>query len=116
MLRRDYILRAIEELARAMAAIAGLRKASQPEQALRAVEEAKARLPLVPGILDRLTPDSLRQMLTESGLLPQVVELYQQEAELCYVLGMKGRAVRCAARAEALRREQGPQPPEVREN
>jgi tetratricopeptide (TPR) repeat protein len=102
MIRKDYLKRAIDSLSQALARIGDLRQENETEAALCEVEAAKALLPLVPGVADVIRPENLRQMLGEGPILNRVSALYRQEAELCYLLGNKARAIRCLARAKAL--------------
>lgn len=102
MLQRDFILRAIEELAGAIAAVAGLRRKNELQEALKAVEDAKSKLPLVPGLIDQLAPEALLRVIEDVQLREQLAALFQHEAELCYLLGHTARAVRCLSRSKAL--------------
>lgn len=102
MLREDFVLRAVQQLAGALARIAGLRREEKQEEALAAVAEGKACLPLVPGMVDQMSIEGLKELLADPDLLEQLGLLYQQEAELCYQMGQQDRALRCLVRAKAL--------------
>jgi hypothetical protein len=93
-LQRDYLLRFIEELARAVAAILGKRRAA-PADALTELERARDRLfgPLARG-LDKVAPESQAKMLGEPEKVRAYATLLALEAQLRDDLGQKKRAVR----------------------
>ena len=108
MLRQDYTLRAIEQLGLALARILGLRRNSQLEEALREVDAAKSRLPVVPKMVDQLSATSLVKVLEDPQLVRNVAQLLHLEAEISYALGDAPRAVRALARSKALLASVGP--------
>jgi hypothetical protein len=62
MYRQDLIRRAIEQLGAALARALRLSQ-SQPSEALECLREAKSALPIVPGMLDDLSPEELFESL-----------------------------------------------------
>jgi hypothetical protein len=102
MFRRDYLMRVLHDLAEALARIVGAKSTRDYEEVLRQVENAKANLPLVPGMIDTLEARSVRLMLGGEELIGRVAELYRHEAEACLALGQRERALRCLVRAQRL--------------
>ncbi len=107
MLKQDFVLRAIEQLGGALARIVGLQRAQHVDEGLEEVDQAKSRLPVVPGMLDRLTIPSLFKALDDPQLARNVAQLYRLEAELAYASGDKTRAVRALSRSKALLAQAG---------
>ncbi len=102
MLKQDFVMKAIEELGGALARILGLQRDDHLQEALKEVETAKSRLPMVPGMADKLAVSSLVKALGDDQLVRNVAQLYRLEAELAYALGDQQRAVRCLSRSKAL--------------
>lgn len=80
MYRQDFIKRAIEQLAAALARAAGL-KSEQPSEALECLREAEGAMPLVPGMIEDMDAEALLETVGVefAALLAQVLML---EAEL----------------------------------
>lgn len=98
MLRAGYIERAIAKLAEAIARAAGLRSAGQADAALAELQAAKAELPVVPGVLELLSPHDLRQTLGSDEGMMQLVGVLREEARVYMTLGRE----RAQLRAERL--------------
>lgn len=107
MLRDGYIERAIQKLAAAVARAAGLREAGNAKEALEELRDAKANLPVVPGVLDVLSPRDLRRALGSDDVVMQLVDTLRQEALAYLALGLEREAVRAQHRAERLAAELG---------
>src|SRR5688572_9978473 len=80
MFRQDIILRAIEQIAAAIAKALGFARAEQFQEALDAVREGKSALPIVPGMVDALAPEALLQLLGKEHSLA-LVALFDAEAD-----------------------------------
>jgi hypothetical protein len=107
MFRQDVILRAIEQLAAAIAKTLGFVGAAQFEEALEAVRDGKSALPIVPGMVDDMAPEALFQLLGKEQSLALVALL---DAEADALAGLKRdvlaeRSRRRARALEALARE-----------
>jgi hypothetical protein len=63
LFRQDWIKRAIEQFAAALAKAAGLSHAGQHTEALEALREAKGALPIVPGMLEDMDVQALIESL-----------------------------------------------------
>ena len=103
MFQQDMILRAIEQLARAIAQVMRLSVQEEKyEQALEAVASGKRALPLVPGMLEHL---SAEQLLTQLGpdAVRALADLYEAEAGALEGLRRPAEAERVRRRASALR-------------
>lgn len=105
MLRDGYIERAIEKLAAAVARAAGLRQAGSPKEALEELRDARSNLPVVPGVLDVLSPQDLRRALGSDDVVTQFIASLRQEALAYLALGLEREAVRAQHRAERLTAE-----------
>lgn len=103
MLREDYVLRAVNQLGEALKRILGMTEQGDQQQALEEIANAKRGLPLVPGMVDRLTAAQLARLLDDAELMQLLAELYRQEALVSYQLGQRERAVWCHRRSELLR-------------
>ncbi len=102
MLRHDFVMKLIQQLGAALARIARLRNEARQAEALEEIAAAKSELPLVPGLLEQLSPSALVRTLGDDELIRQLAQLYRTEAELRYELGEPERAVRCLARSKDL--------------
>lgn len=101
MIRQDYIQRAIEELARAVAALLA-KPGSSPEEVLREVLDAKRHIPLTPGLIDVLSGRDLAERLSDERLRTEVAQLLRLEGEAHRALGNEVHASRLLRRCEAL--------------
>jgi hypothetical protein len=101
MLRQDFIKRVIEELGRAVSRLAGL-KTQDPQHALQEIETLKAKLPVVPGLLESGPATTIARALADPELVRLVAELYRVESEQHKALGNTAAAVRCMQRSLAL--------------
>jgi hypothetical protein len=107
MFRQDVFLRAIEQIAAAIAKALGFVGAAQFEDALIAVRDGKSALPIVAGMVDDMAPEALFQLLGKEHS-PALVALLDAEADA--LAGLKrdvlAECSRRRARAlEALARE-----------
>jgi hypothetical protein len=86
MFRQDLIKRAIEQLGDALARALKLSRDDQPGQALESLREAKGALPIVPGMLEDMSPATLIETLgpASSEVLARVLAT---EADLLDRLG-----------------------------
>lgn len=110
MFRQDMIQRAIEQLGAALARAAGLSRAEQHVEALEVLREAKAALPIVPGLLDHMDAQALVDSLgvQQSELLGR---LLAAEADLLDRMGRSLLADRARRRSvELLERLRMPPP------
>ena len=109
MFRQDVILRAIEQIAAAIAKALGFAQAAQFQEALDAVREGKSALPIMPGMVDDMAPEALFQLLGKEHSLALAALL---DAEADVLAGLKrdvlaersrhrARALEALARAEA---------------
>lgn len=105
MLRDGYIERAIQKLGEAVARAVGLRDAGKLDEALAELQAAKAGLPLVPGVLDVLSPKDLRQALGSDEVVRQLIAILREEAFGHLALGNERDAIRAHHRAERLAAE-----------
>jgi short-subunit dehydrogenase involved in D-alanine esterification of teichoic acids len=71
MLRRDYILRSIDEFARAVAYALGLNKSNRTEEAVREIQEAfRTWFALDADLLSRISPEELLEKLQADEEFP----------------------------------------------
>jgi hypothetical protein len=101
MFRQDVILRAIEQIAAAIAKTLGFARAEQFEEALDAVRDGKSALPIVPGMVDAMAPEALFQLLGKEYSLA-LVALLDAEADALAGLKRDVLAERSRHRARAL--------------
>ncbi|MEO8181931.1 MAG: hypothetical protein ABI895_24105 [Deltaproteobacteria bacterium] len=101
MFRQDVILRAIEQIAAAIAKALGFVGAAQFEDALVAVRDGKSALPIVPGMVDEMAPEALFQLLGKEHS-PALVALLDAEADALAGLKRDVLAERSRHRARAL--------------
>lgn len=99
MIRQDYIQRAIEELARAVAALVG--RSVPPEVTLQSVAEAKRHIPLTPGLIDILSVRDLVVRLDDQ-LVRDLATLLQLEGEAHLQLGNESLGTRSLRRSATL--------------
>jgi hypothetical protein len=87
MFQRDYILRLIEEFARFMAAMAGLKSEGKLDDALTLIEETcRDLLNLEPRVIKSLHPDEMIPFLqNEKGMKNEALKMV---GELLYEEGM----------------------------
>jgi len=100
MIRQDYIKRAIEELSRAVATLVGQTK--PPEEVLKVVQDAKAALPVVPGLLADLPISEWIRILPNKAALTDLALLLQYESHALQSLGRYQTAVAVSRRGLAL--------------
>jgi hypothetical protein len=110
MLRDGYVERAIQKLAAALARAIGLREAGKSEDALAELQAAKGALPLVPGVVDMLSPRDLLRALGSNEVAAQLVGILREEALAHVALGREREAIRALRRAERLTAELGAEP------
>lgn len=103
MLRQDFIKRAIDELARAVAALASGKRT--PEEVLEVVRAAKRQLPLVPGMAGLLPAREWARLLPSRDAMLDLTRLLQYEARALQALGRYGQAVEASRRALSLLEE-----------
>lgn len=101
MFRQDYIRRAIEQLSAALGRALGLAP-TQPTEALECLREAKGALPIVPGMLDDMSPEDLLESLgpQSAEVLARVLAM---EADLLEKQGRTLLAARPRRQSERLR-------------
>ncbi len=95
-------MRAIEQLAQAIARIVGLRQ-KDAQQALEEVQKAKDSLPLVPGMLERTPPALLARLVPSAELREKLAELYELESQLHKQQGNVKAALKALQSCAALR-------------
>ena len=108
MQRYDYIQRVIEQLAAALARIAGLRAEGKHDEALSEIQQTYVALELNPHLVRSLDAVSLARLLRESERVQGVARLLAEEAELRALAGEPGVAVLLRRRALGLCRALGP--------
>ncbi len=99
MIRQDYIQRAIEELARAIAALSS--KSVSPEETLQRVTEAKRQIPLTPGLIDTLGARDIVVRL-DARVVRDLATLLRLEGEAHLELGNEKQASRLLRRSGSL--------------
>jgi hypothetical protein len=102
MYRQDFIKRAIEQLAAALARAAGLAGSNQPREALECLREAESALPVVPGMLEDMDAAALLEAL-EPELAALLAEMFALQADLQERLGRPLLAQRPRRQSERLR-------------
>lgn len=105
MIRQDFLMRALAQLADAIARALG-QKREDPEQALETLRAAKAALPLVPGLLERTSAEELPALIGSPELREALADLFELESQLLKERGDPKRALAALRRTAALR---GPQ-------
>jgi hypothetical protein len=98
MYRDDYLTRLFRQLMEAAGRALGLR-ATHPEEALQAIEDAKRGLPLVPGALESMSMATVVELLGGAEPALGLAHLYRAEAEVRAQLQDEAAATRCARRA-----------------
>lgn len=106
--RRDYILRMIEQLAAAIARIAGLRVSGRHDEALEVLRETQNGLlgPLQP-MIGRLDAASAVAMLGDASKIEAYLRLLAEEAAIYSAMRDGEKAGRVLRRLLALGREAG---------
>jgi hypothetical protein len=102
MYRQDFIKRAIEEFAAALARAAGLAGSDQPREALECLAEAESALPAVPGMLEDMDAAALLEAVGPE-LAALLVDKLTLEAELQERLSRPLLAQRPRRQSERLR-------------
>jgi hypothetical protein len=100
--QRDYIARAIEQLAAALASIARARAQDDDLAALETIRSAKQGLPVVPGLVDQLPIPDLARVLEAPELLSSLAELARHEAEIRHRRGETPQALQLLMRAKKI--------------
>jgi hypothetical protein len=106
MFRQDLIQRAIEQLAAALARALKLSQSARPAEALESLREAKASLPVVPGMLEDMPPATLIENLGPESA-EALARLLAMEANLLDQLGRSLLAARPRQQSERLMTELG---------
>jgi hypothetical protein len=101
MFRQDLIKRAIEQLGEALARALRLSQ-SQPSEALECLREAKGALPIVPGMLDDMSPEDLLESLGPESA-EALARVLAAEADLLEKQGRPFLAARPRRQSERLR-------------
>lgn len=83
MYRQDFLKRAIEQLASALARAAGLARSNQPSDALECLREAEGALPVVPGMLEDMDAAELIETVGAEfvALLSEALALQAEQQE-----------------------------------
>jgi hypothetical protein len=103
-IRKDYLLRMIEQTARVLARVRELLVSGRTAEARAELETAARGAGLDIGIMLSLAPESLRPLVTTSGEIDQpkcalFAELLYLERQRALADGEAARAKRCADRA-----------------
>ena len=103
MIQRDYVLRLIQQLAQALARIAGLKRSGRLDEALDDVGRTLDDLlgPLR-GTLDAIDARSAARLLTDRERIEAYALLTAEEASILEMMGDTSRAAHRARRALAL--------------
>ena len=103
MIQRDYVLRLIQQLAQALARIAGLKRSGQLDEAL---DDVGATLDELLGplraTLDPIDARSAARLLTDRERIEAYALLTAEEASILELMGDTSRAAHRARRALAL--------------
>ena len=107
MIRDDFLMRSIKQLADAIGRIMKLAKEGQGDEAAKELEEAtRAHLGMPGAMLDRLPPEEVvRTLNVEKSMI--VAALLDAEGDLAAHRGDAARATERRARADAIRRVAG---------
>lgn len=85
---KDFLIRMTEEMATMLAAVLGLRKSGQPEQALQQLDKAGGEFLGVPkSTLDRLDAASVIRLLNDPAKVRAYARLVREEAEILREMG-----------------------------
>jgi hypothetical protein len=98
MFQQDYLMRMFRQIMEVAMRAMGMRVQS-PEEALQLIEQAKAQLPLVPGMLDAMSAASVLKMLDNPGAALALAQLYRAQALAHAQQGQLLAAERAAKRA-----------------
>jgi hypothetical protein len=103
VLREDYVMRMVRQLAQALARIAGLRRASQLDQALAEADAAMAGIGGVdPRLVDAADPAVLVAVIRDPARRDAVARLLGERAAIAEARGEAGRAASLREKAAAL--------------
>jgi hypothetical protein len=99
MFQQDYLMRMFRQIMEVAMRAMGMRVQS-PGEALQLIEQAKAQLPLVPGMLDAMSAASVLKLLDNPGAALALAQLYRAEALARCEQGQLLAAERAARRAQ----------------
>ena len=103
MFERDYVMRAVKQVAAALARVLGLRQLGKQEEADRELDELyRGLVPFDRELLDMLDPQTLAGMIREPERAHAICELLAFEADDADRRGESDRARRGRRRALAL--------------
>lgn len=103
MLERDYVLRAIQQLAQAIGRILGLKRAGRLEEALAEVGvAADAIFGTLRSALDAIDPQSAARLLASREKIEAYAMLTAEEASIRRLMGEAAQAARGELRALSL--------------
>jgi hypothetical protein len=106
--QKDYVLRAIEAFARALAAIVTLRQQGQAEQARQQLDEvARGLVGADLGLIDAVGLEAVAAQVDGRENRVRLAALLAERAEVERASGDEAAAARWAARAAALRARTG---------
>lgn len=115
MFQRDYIMRAVQQAAEALARALRLLLQKKPEEAEQALQEGYAALGIDRELLLMLDATTLRRQLGEEEKLLMAVRLLLGESELRLQRGEAGAAARRWRAAARLSEQLAEVPPELTE-
>lgn len=114
MIREDYLIRLIRQLADAIARIAGFRKRGEYVRAHQEVAKAWDTLDVPRELVNATDADTLASLLREPGKLRAAAELLAEEAQLTQAQGdplnagaLRMRAIELLARARVIEPDAG---------
>ena len=111
MFERDYVMRAVKQVAAALARVLRLRQQNKEEEADRELDELyRGLVPFDRELLDMLDPATLAGMIREPERVAAVCHVLAFEADAAEQRGDLARAQRGRRRALALLREGVPEP------
>ena len=103
MFERDYLMRAVRQVAQVLARVLGLRQQNKQEEADRELDELyRGLVPFDRELLDLLDPQTLAAMLRDPDRIRAVCQLLTFEADEADRRGDPTRAERGRRRAQAL--------------
>jgi len=103
MFERDYVMRAVQQIAATLARVLGLRQLGKQEEADRELDELyRGLVPFDRELLDMLDPQTLAGMIREPERVHAICQLLAFEADEAEKRGEPERAQRGRRRALAL--------------
>jgi hypothetical protein len=103
VLRQDFMVRLIQQMAEAIARIAGLREQGAHHEALELIESSCRSLGADRKLRQLLTPESLAKLLGDPEKLRVVADLLEEESRIYAAKGDAAQAIASQRLSEQLR-------------